>query len=83
MIAELLGLHPDGFEGTLRIVHPVLPQSIAHVELHGIKVGASTVDLLFAREPGGELVPHVPAVHGALKVELEGAESVERACAAL
>jgi hypothetical protein len=71
MIAELLGLHPDGFGGTLRIIRPVLPRSIAHVELRGIKVGASTVNLRFAREPGGELVPHVLAVQGALKVELE------------
>ena len=71
MVVELLGLHPNGFDGTLRIVRPVLPEPIQHVELHGIKIGASTVDLRFARESGGDIVPHVLAVQGALKVEFE------------
>jgi glycogen debranching enzyme len=73
MVAELLGFHPNGFDGTLRIVRPVLPEPIQHIELHGIKIGASTVDLRFARESGGDIVPHVLAVQGALKVECEEA----------
>ena len=72
MVVELLGLHPNGFDGKLRIVRPVLPEPIHHIELHGIKIGASTVDLRFARESGGDIVPHVLAVQGALKVEFEG-----------
>jgi glycogen debranching enzyme len=72
MVVELLGLHPNGFDGKLRIVRPVLPEPIQDVELHGIKIGASTVDLRFARESGGDIVPHVLAVQGALKVEFEG-----------
>lgn len=72
MVVELLGLNPNGFDGTLRIVRPVLPERIQDIELHGIKIGASTVDLRFARESGGDIVPHVLAVQGTLKVEFEG-----------
>ncbi|MGA7385879.1 MAG: glycogen debranching N-terminal domain-containing protein [Methylocella sp.] len=72
MVVELLGLRPNGFDGTLRIVRPVLPEPIQDVALHGIKIGSSTVDLRFARESGGGIVPHVLAIQGALKVEFEG-----------
>ncbi|MGH6838975.1 MAG: amylo-alpha-1,6-glucosidase [Methylocella sp.] len=73
MIAELLGLQPQGFDGKLWIVRPVLPEPIQLVELHGLKIGGSTVDLRFERASGGRLVPHVLAVRGALKVEFEDA----------
>ncbi|MGI8568080.1 MAG: hypothetical protein ACR2KT_02840 [Methylocella sp.] len=73
MVAELLGLQPQGFDGKLRIVRPVLPESIQHFELHGLKVGGGTVDLRFERAPGGRVAPHVLAVQGALKVEFEEA----------
>ena len=71
MVSELLGLRPQGFEQTLRIVRPVLPEPIDHLELHGIQIGAARVDLRFARESAGHIVPQVLNVHGALKVEFE------------
>lgn len=72
MVVEMLGLHPDGFAGKLRIVRPVLPQPIQQLELHGIKIGAGTVDLRFARDAGGGIVAHVLAVQGPLQIEFEG-----------
>lgn len=72
MLVELLGLQTNGFDDTLRIVRPVLPQPIDHLELHGIKVSAATVDLRFEREPGGDIVPQVLAIQGTLNVEFEG-----------
>lgn len=72
MVSELLGLRPQGFDQTLRIVRPVLPEPIDHLELHGIQVGAARVDLRFARESADHIIPHVLRVHGALKVEFEG-----------
>ena len=69
MVSELLGLYPQGFDQTLRIVRPVLPEPIDHLELRGIKVGAATVDLRFARNSGGDIVPEVLRVEGALRVQ--------------
>jgi len=71
MLSELLGLQPQGFDQTLRIVRPVLPASIDHLELHGIRVGAASANLRFVRESSGAIVPQVLSVQGALKVELE------------
>ncbi len=62
MVVELLGLHPNAFDETLRIVRPVLPEPIQDVELHGLRIGASTLDLRFARETGGDVVPCVLAI---------------------
>lgn len=72
MLTELLGLQPDGFDRALRIVRPVLPESVDHLDLHGVRVADATVDLRFTREPGGTIVPQVLAVQGALRVEFEG-----------
>lgn len=71
MVAELLGLHPDGFAGKLRIVRPVLPERIQQIELRGLKVGTAAVDLRFEREGGGRLVPRILAVEGDVKIQLE------------
>jgi glycogen debranching enzyme len=49
-----LGLVPDGFGRRLRVVRPTLPRWVDHVELRGLPVAGSSVDLRFER--AGEAV---------------------------
>jgi len=54
MIASLLGLDPDGFEGRLLIERPILPPRVSRLELTGLAVGRCRVDIAFYRAKGGE-----------------------------
>jgi glycogen debranching enzyme len=70
MIESLLGLEPKAFENKLEIVRPILPDSVRHLELRGVKIGASSVDVRFERQPNGEIVTEVIKVQGAVKVDV-------------
>jgi glycogen debranching enzyme len=49
LLITLLGLEPEGFEKRLRIVNPVFPDFVNHVEIHQLRVGAARIDLRFER----------------------------------
>jgi glycogen debranching enzyme len=51
-----LGLVPDGLERTLRIRRPSLPQHVARLQLHGLRVAGARIDLLFERVGGRDSV---------------------------
>ena len=49
LLASLLGLQADAFNGMLRVMRPVLPREIDELQMRGIKVGEGSVDLRFRR----------------------------------
>lgn len=49
LLNVMLGLTPEAFDRRLRIVKPLLPDFINHVEVKRLRVGAAHVDLLFER----------------------------------
>jgi glycogen debranching enzyme len=53
LLERCLGLVPLGFERRLRIVKPVLPDFIEHVELRRLRVGSGSVDIDFDRGVDG------------------------------
>ena len=77
MIDSLLGLAPDAFQNKLRIVRPVLPASVQHLELLGLKVSDASVDIRFERKPNGEIATNVIKASG--KIEVEVSEEMQRA----
>src|SRR5215207_5848617 len=48
-----LGIVPDALERRLRVRRPSLPRWLNRVEVRGLRVGGSRVDLLFERTTGG------------------------------
>jgi len=48
----MLGLAPNASKNELRIVGPKLPHWLDEVEVRGLRVGNSSVDLLFERRRG-------------------------------
>jgi glycogen debranching enzyme len=73
LIETLLGLQPHAFEKTLRIVRPVLPDFVTRIQLHGLTVGQSQVDLAFERTSHGKFATEVMRVDGDLDVVVEPA----------
>ena len=49
MLRGGLGLVPDGLERRLRVVRPSLPHWLTHVEVSGLEIAGSKVDLVFER----------------------------------
>ena len=49
MVKSLLGLTPEAFENRLRISRPVLPDFINRIDLGGLRVGRTRIDLRFER----------------------------------
>jgi len=49
MVETALGLVPDAFGKRLRIVRPILPDFVHHLELRGLRVGDARADLSFDR----------------------------------
>jgi glycogen debranching enzyme len=45
----MLGLEPDAYTGTLRVVQPYLPAWVPWVEIHGLRMADTTVDLRWER----------------------------------
>jgi hypothetical protein len=56
MLANSLGLQPDGFRGQLRIMHPRLPEWLGQVRVRNLRIGSATVDLEYQRSEQRTLV---------------------------
>ncbi len=50
MVAELLGLHADGFGKRLHVRRPLLPDGVDALSLHGLRVAGGTASLRFTRQ---------------------------------
>lgn len=70
LLTSCLGLDADGFEGRLRVVDPMLPDSCTHLELHNLRVGGGTADLRFERA-GDAIHTRVVRADGGLRVTCE------------
>ena len=70
LLTTVLGLEPDAFEYRLRIVRPKLPKNVNRVEIHGLKVGKDTANLLFERD-ADRIAVRVLKVTGKLRVVVE------------
>ena len=73
-IETLLGLTPEAFDGRLRIVRPLLPDFIHHLEVRHLHVGQAEAHLSFERGPSGKVEVHVLQIDGHLDVTTEGSE---------
>lgn len=71
-VSTLLGLQPEAFDRKLRIVRPILPESVHTLELHRLQVGGAIVDLRFERAGDGQVQVHVLKTNGDLDVVVEG-----------
>ncbi len=72
LLTSGLGLRADGLERTLRVRRPSLPRWVNRVEVHGLRIAAASVDLLFTRAVDGEHVALTDAsVDGDVEVVLE------------
>lgn len=70
LLTTTLGLEPEAFDKRLRIVRPTLPENINRVEIQQLRVGSSTIDLLFERGRNG-IAPRVLKNDGNLEVVVE------------
>jgi glycogen debranching enzyme len=66
-----LGLVPDALNGRLRIRRPSLPAWLNRVEVRGLRIGGSNIDLLFERTPGGPVALCDATIDGDVEVALE------------
>jgi glycogen debranching enzyme len=71
LLTTLLGLAPEGFEGRLRVVRPLLPDSVSRLSLTDLRVGRGAVSLRFARAEDGSTQLEVLAASEGIRVELE------------
>ena len=72
LTAGALGLVPDALERRLRVRRPSLPRWLSRVEVRGLRIAGSTVDLLFERTGAGGQVALVDAhIEGDVEVVLE------------
>ena len=69
MLASLLGIEPDGFNGGLRLVRPCLPEWLEWVEITGLRAAGSALDLRFERRADGTDVAPPRRSRGAVTVE--------------
>ncbi len=63
MVAELLGLHADGFAKRLSVRRPLLPDGVDGLSLHGLRVAGGTASLRFTRR-GGSAATEILASDG-------------------
>ncbi|MCK4362155.1 MAG: hypothetical protein KAW13_02625 [Dehalococcoidia bacterium] len=56
LIQAILGLAPNALKNELSIVRPRLPQWLEEVEVRGLRVGGSSVDLLYERRKDRTIV---------------------------
>jgi glycogen debranching enzyme len=66
-----LGLVPDGLHGRLCIRRPSLPRHVDRVDVRGLRIAGSSVDLVFERATGGHAVLADVHVEGDVVVSLE------------
>ena len=74
LVTTLLGLLPEAFARRLRIVRPMLPDSVHVLEVHRLRVGQASVDVRFERGSEGTVQVHVLKTEGDLKVVIEPAD---------
>ena len=55
LIETLPGLTPEALDGRLRIVKPLLPDFIHHLEVCHLRVGQAEAHLSFERGPSGKV----------------------------
>jgi len=53
LLTTLLGFEPEGHENRLRLVRPVLPKFVNHVEIRRLRIGEAIADLRFDRAGKG------------------------------
>src|SRR5262249_24972200 len=53
LLAEMLGLEPEARRNRLTFVHPVLPRWLRWVEVRGLRLGASRIDVMVRRSHDG------------------------------
>lgn len=70
LLTTLLGLEPDAFGKRLRIVRPLLPDGLDHLDVKRLRVGGASVDLAFRRGSVGIDV-EVMTLNGKLEVQVE------------
>ena len=78
LVSTLLGLRPEAFDRRLRIVRPMLPDSVNTLELHRLRIGHAKVDLRFERARNGQVLVHVLNTEGDLTVIVEPPSPVSR-----
>ena len=66
-----LGLNADGLANRLRILRPSLPRWVNRVEVRGLQVAQSKVDLLFERSATGAVALTDVTIEGDVEVTLE------------
>ncbi|MCL4486633.1 MAG: amylo-alpha-1,6-glucosidase [Chloroflexi bacterium] len=71
LMETLLGLVPEAFDHRLRIVRPILPHAIDHLEIRRLAVGKAHVDLRVERTSDGSIAVNVLKVDGPLDVVVE------------
>lgn len=71
MLMSLLGLEADAFNRRLRVVRPVLPDSVNELEFRRIKLRNASVDLRFERTSSGEVKVKIRKQAGEVEVEIE------------
>ena len=71
LVEVSLGLVPEAFEQRLRIIRPILPNFIDHLEVHRLRVGTAQVDLKFDRASDRRIKTTVTKVEGKLDVRIE------------
>ncbi len=71
LLETLLGLTPEAFDHRLRIVRPMLPETVGQVQLRQLRVGSARLDLQFQRADNGKIDVKVLKQEGALEVRIE------------
>ncbi len=70
LLQTALGLEPDALHQTLRIHRPHLPDWLANVTIHSLRVGDATIDLEYRQEQGTTFVA-VLGRHGPVDVSVQ------------
>jgi glycogen debranching enzyme len=68
MLATALGLQPEAFDRRLRLVRPMLPETVDDLEVRRLRVGHGVADLRFRRGAGERVDVEIVRVDGDLDV---------------
>jgi glycogen debranching enzyme len=71
MLKSGLGLNADALGNRLRILRPSLPRWVNRVEVKGLRIADSSVDLLFERSATGSVTLSDARIEGDVEVTLE------------
>ncbi len=71
MVAALLGIRADAFNGRLWVERPVLPHGVNQLDFRRMRIGRSTVDLHFRRTADGGVHVDVARQDGDVRVEVD------------